>query len=306
MILPPYSDPFLELLALAPELFVQFSESDNLIKGVHGLGVDVDDAAQKVFVTFMLEPGYPLKSIPKSVSVTLLGEQYDIPTFTIQTPLFTFQQGNCFHQRPVRGGNCISPTGSGSLGTLGGVVISTTNERHLISSAHVLDEFGTHGIGDRISQPKSGPDFATIVKTAAPWTTPANSKCDAGIAEVYDPDIGDPENITDTIDGIGKQGNPASPVKDMKVKKSGATTLVKSSVIEKISQTINCEGHTFNDVFITKESISAKGDSGALVVGPNNVIVGIVIGGNGEKTVACSIMNVIDALQLQGWTWQLP
>jgi len=226
------------------------------------------------------------------------------------------------------GGNATDFTTSPSVtvccsGTLG-CLVRRDGTFFILSNNHVMDRSGQGSIGDPIVQPglidndcRAGAKVATLSQ-AAPLQT---SNVDAALAQIVPGAVATSGSILD----LGPAGNttiesapPSSTLGDPtsvlaaggRVAKSGRSTgltcgpLISINTDVSVDYATSCEGPTAftvifrNQLLVDGGSFSAAGDSGSLIVTSDTARpLGLLYGGNGDRTVAHPIADVLNALQ---------
>lgn len=226
------------------------------------------------------------------------------------------------------GGNATDITSSPSLtvccsGTLG-CLVRRDGTFFILSNNHVLDRSGQGSTGDSIVQPGlidnncSAATKVAALSQAAPLRT---SNVDAALAQIVPGAVSTSGSILD----LGPAGSttiaPAPPSSTLanpasvlavggRVAKSGRSTgltcgpLISINTDVSVDYSTTCEGPAAftvifrNQLVVDGSSFSAAGDSGSLIVTSDTARpLGLLYGGNGDRTVAHPIADVLTALQ---------
>jgi hypothetical protein len=294
----------LDLQAQIPSLFDQYKVQVPWLNAV-GIGkktvrgVPTNEDSIVFFVGQKLDRSQltPDQVLPPSLSLQADGRAITIETDVVEMPpLSLLQMCNDKLERPAKGGNCVSPLGSGWHGTLGGVVTNPSGgQRHIISNAHVLSGINQFSPGHPILQNHNGSAIAKLTK-ATPFTTTAVMRSDSAIAAVNKNSDVDP-----FIQSIGAPTGTSRPVLGVNVQKSGARTCRQAAQIRYVGLTITLDNaYRIRDVFLS-DIMGTNGDSGSLILDMNRQVVGLLFGGNNQYTAGNDIANVIADLGIAGW-----
>lgn len=338
--MPSQDDPVLKALqARVPEMFLELEKT---IPGLHGLGIEAQDdpakAGAKQYVLIMqvdeqakdtLVDSLPQDNFLQSQLGTTeqlkLGDT-DLPTAVDGLPLSvkvekmppfsasvkppkstdvlpgSLDFSHCTHERPAFGGICIAPADSAYVGTLGGIVTDPSGKHHILSNAHVLagddNRFGT---GHPILQPCSGPEIAHLT-SAVNLTAGGVLGSDSALAEVISN-----ADVTRDIRGIGTPIGIAAPVQNSRVRLSGMSSdnIICGHILH-VAMTIKVLSHSgsyiVRDVF-QLDVPALGGDSGSLALDDDLNIIGMACASNKLYVSCCDIRNVIQDLNLEGWSW---
>lgn len=106
--------------------------------------------------------------------------------------------------------------------------------------------------------------------------------------------------IPGEVKGIGQIRGWTEPEVGMLVRKVGRTTGYTESIITDVGATIKVEGYpwgwaVFKDCVVC-DAFSRGGDSGSIIITPDNIVVGLLFAGSNYVTVGCNIKHVIDGL----------
>lgn len=227
----------------------------------------------------------------------------------------------------VTGGNSQDfTTNSCCIGTLGSLW-NFNGQQYILSNSHVLARSGQGIAGEAINQPGAAACFATPNAVAnlsfqsALQPTPtsqgiAESNVDAALALIVPGAVDTTGAILDL--GVPGQTGIASappsatlelPSLGMQVAKTGRTTGLTCSNLTVINSSISidyaafCGGPTlFTSIFVGQlafsggASFSAAGDAGSLIVDTSNARpIALLVGGNGDLTIAHPIGDVVNA-----------
>ncbi len=227
----------------------------------------------------------------------------------------------------VTGGNSQDFTANSCcIGTLGSLW-NFNGQQYILSNSHILARSGQGIVGEAINQPGAAACFSSPNAVAnlsfqsalQPTSTSqgiAESNVDAALALVVPGTV----DITGAILDLGVPGTtsiasaPPSgtlelPSLDMQVAKTGRTTGLTCSNLAVINSSISidypsfCGGPTlFSSIFVGQlafkggASFSAPGDAGSLIVDTANARpIGLLVGGNGDLTIAHPIGDVVNA-----------
>lgn len=216
-------------------------------------------------------------------------------------------------QRPARPGCSIGfrtePPHDEVLmaGTLGAVVLRGET-RFILSNNHVLSNENELPLGAPIYQPglldhgDPGNDAIARLSQFVPLVTPGPNRVDCAIAEILSPDVTNARVMSKVGKLAGPQ--PIDAVEGMSVEKVGRGSGHTVGTIAEVSASITLQYElgelTFADqMFIraTPGAFSEYGDSGALVVdATSRRAVGLLIGGNGQFSIANHLDNVLTEL----------
>lgn len=198
-----------------------------------------------------------------------------------------------------------------TAGTFGAVVYDrSTGEPFILSNNHVLAN-ETNGrdnrarIGDRIFQPgvlDGGKSNNNVIGTLAKFVNlnayPKPNVVDCALAKPLEKDL----ILTDIL-GIGKVQGVTTPVLKMPVQKSGRTTGVTAGQIRALNVTVNVNYGPRKVLRFEKQilttPLSSGGDSGSLVLGRNNLAVGLLFAGSSQSTLVNPIEEVLDLLNIR-------
>jgi len=102
------------------------------------------------------------------------------------------------------------------------------------------------------------------------------------------------------IQGIGQVRGWSEPKVGQLVRKLGRTTGYTESVITDVGATIKVSGYpwgwaVFKDCIVC-DAFSQAGDSGSIIITPDNIVVGLLFAGSDVVTIGCNIKHVIDKL----------
>ena len=226
------------------------------------------------------------------------------------------------------GGNATDLTTSPSAticcsGTLG-CLVRRNGAFFILSNNHVLDRAGQGSTGDPVVQPgliDNNCSAATKVATLSQAAPLRTSNVDAAIAQIVPGAVATSGSILDlgpagstTIEPAPPSSTLANPASvlaaGVRVAKSGRSTgltcgpLISISTDVSVDYSNTCEGPTVftvifrNQLLIDGSSFSAAGDSGSLIVTSDTARpLGLLYGGNGDRTVAHPIADVLNALQ---------
>ena len=198
-------------------------------------------------------------------------------------------------------------------GTLGLIVRCECpdDSLYILSSTHVLTEYGEFKPGDAIIQPGKNDGGNEDDKIGELYRACEikyhdrhfSNTADAALARVIDI-----INVREPILNIGKhEGFNLQIRRDMDVKKSGRTSGVSYGKIRdpearlripypRGPQSTSKAG--FRDVVLCSV-FSQSGDSGAAVLNRNNEVVGLLMAGSNTATVFCKIGHVISELKIR-------
>jgi hypothetical protein len=296
----------LDLQAQIPALFDQYKVQVPWLnavgigkKTIQGVPTSEDSIVFFVGQKLALSQLTPDQVLPTSLSLQVDDRAIAIDTDVVEMPpLSLLQMCNDKLERPAKGGNCVSPLGSGWHGTLGGVVTNPSGgKRHIISNAHVMAGINQFGPGHLILQNHNGSAIARLTK-ATTFTTTAVMASDSAIAAVDNNSDVDP-----FIQGIGVPTGTSRPVLGMNVQKSGARTCRQAAQVRYVGLTITLDNaYRIRDVFLT-DIMGTNGDSGSVILDMNRQVVGLLFGGNNQYTAGNDIANVIADLGIAGWRW---
>jgi hypothetical protein len=226
----------------------------------------------------------------------------------------------------VTGGNSQDFTANACcVGTLGSLW-NLNGSQFVLSNSHTLGRSGQGIAGEAINQPGAAACFSSpnavanlsLISALQPTPTSqgiAESNVDAALAQII-------PGAVDTSGAILNLGVPGPtsiasappsatlelPSLGMSVAKTGRTTGLTCSSLAVINSSISidypafCGGPTlFTSIFVGQlafaGSFAAPGDSGSLIVDTTNARpVGLLIGGNGNLTIANPIGDVVNAL----------
>lgn len=211
------------------------------------------------------------------------------------------------HQRPVAYGASISRAGGfpGSIGCL--VTREGDKQRHLLSAAHVLAGDASAMRGDVIVEPAgaTGNDapLATLTDFEPLLLEGQENLMDAGIATVI--------RRKDVVPNIPRIGPPISAPMEatlyQSVRKFGAATGHRVGVVTDVLPHVMIDDPLSGDPILYSYVIqvtgcggpfSSGGDSGALVVdAQTHRPVGLIIGGDGERSFVSPIERVLQRFQ---------
>ncbi|HZS28244.1 MAG TPA: hypothetical protein VFB76_13525 [Candidatus Angelobacter sp.] len=230
-------------------------------------------------------------------------------------------------QLGVTGGNSQDFTANACcIGTLGSLW-NFNGAQYILSNSHILARSGQGIAGEAINQPGAAACFsspnavANLSFQSALQPTPtsngiAESNVDAALALIV-PGAVDPSGAilnlgvpgTTSIASAPPSATLELPSLKMSVAKTGRTTGLTCSTLAAINTSITidypsfCGGPTlFTSIFVSQlafsggSSFSAPGDAGSLIVDTANArAIGLLVGGNGDFTIAHPIGAVIDA-----------
>lgn len=113
----------------------------------------------------------------------------------------------------------------------------------------------------------------------------------------------DPDLVSEHIIGLGPVTGVAEASPGMAVKKSGRTTDVTTGTVTTVGTSLKVEMDGGKQVLfsdqVTTNMRSQGGDSGSLVLTPDNQAVGLLFAGSDRITVFNRIQNVLDALNVE-------
>lgn len=286
-----------------PSLLAEWRERDSRIHGI-GIGRIGRDASDAVIAFLADETEEGVVQIPATIPFTFAaGERVEIETQLVKSavPMFCY----CVHERPALGGNCISSLGSGTVGTLGGVVVDPDSKTHyVVSAAHVLTNKGYLPLGTDVLQPNDASKVIGKLSHLGPrWPLQSGTmKADASLAKVNAADV------SYDIFKIGTIAGTVTPAFGMAIKARGAATnAVQSEKIEltHISETIESL-YTFTNLVATPRS-SRQGDSGALAIEASSLkVAGLLFAHNDKYTYYATVDDVISVLEIENWYWGKP
>ncbi|MPQ44321.1 hypothetical protein [Clostridium tarantellae] len=216
--------------------------------------------------------------------------------------------------RPIRAGYSISATKGKYAGTIGAVVFSNEkNKPCILSNNHVLTYNNTLGKGTSIIQP-GGKDskissenkiakvqkliklkFFNGLKITSVEDYPVNY-VDCAIAK-----INSKIEYDTTIERIGVINNTIMPEVNMPIRKIGRSTAYTTGRIRTIKAIVllsYANGDCFFKDQILATNMSKVGDSGALVLGKNNNVVGLLNGNSEDATFINPIDPVLKLLNI--------
>jgi hypothetical protein len=217
-------------------------------------------------------------------------------------------------QRPVRPGCSIgfrleSPHDDLLMaGTLGAVVVRG-EKRFLLSNNHVLANENELPVGTVIYQPglldhgNPGTDAVARLAQFAPLSASAPNRVDCAIAEIIDSELTSTRLVSSKIGKLsGPQ--PIDAAQDMSVLKVGRGSGFTTGKVFDVSASLTLQYElgelTFADQILIRGTLAAfseYGDSGALVIdAATRRAVGLLIGGNGEFSIANHLDDVLTEL----------
>ncbi|HKV91153.1 MAG TPA: hypothetical protein VJW20_01245 [Candidatus Angelobacter sp.] len=230
-------------------------------------------------------------------------------------------------QLGVTGGNSQDFTANSCcIGTLGSLW-NFNGAQYILSNSHILARSGQGIAGEAINQPGAAACFsspnavANLSFQSALQPTPtsngiAESNVDAALALIVPGEVDTSGAILDlgapgttSIASAPPSATVELPSLHMSVAKTGRTTGLTCSTLAAINTSITidypsfCGGPTlFTSIFVSQlafsggASFSAPGDAGSLIVDTANArAIGLLVGGNGDFTIAHPIGAVIDA-----------
>ncbi len=212
-----------------------------------------------------------------------------------------------FHTRPVSFGAGISHA-QGEMGSLGCLVTKPGDDAwYLLSACHVLALAGAGTFGDAIVEPARPDASATPLAILTDFEP---LKAD-GAVNAFDAAIARLNQKTDVkaeIPLIGiPQSSPMEPMLYQTVRKYGAGTGDTIGVVTDIDARVTLElgagSYLFDNVVQVLGAggpFSTGGDSGALVVDAiTNRPIGLIIGGDGDRTFVSPIGRVLERFGVQ-------
>lgn len=282
---------------------------------------DPDDLALRVFVA-------DLEAIPAELQSALAG--FPFPTVVLQRVFSLTQSSDTAIHRPVLGGVSVAAArfvgGDVPVGTLGAIVHHPTQPDRIfgLSNYHVLCHDSGRQEGEEIIQPEPGPDgrrvpgdhLGTLERFAFPETT-RSGVVDAAICSI---DV----DFLAEIEELGSIAGTTFAAHTMPVTKRGRSTgktfgwisgmdgaylfnyphLPPVGSPPTIKRRLKRQMQIHVD-FPRSIVFGEEGDSGSVVVGPDNLVVGLYWGSGSEKPddplthgVATPIQNVELALNI--------
>lgn len=234
-----------------------------------------------------------------------------LQTNIIPTPGFTIGPAPALSlsaTRPTPCGTSIGRTPAGT-GTLGCLVQADQGTTYILSNNHVLADSNRARVGDLIMQPSRGDGGVIpgdIIAELMMWVplgfTGAANYIDAALAKVLDPNL-----VLPDIQQIGRLSpGVATATAGLSVCKHGRTTGYTIGTIRAVSVDISVrtsQGMAWfkNQIEIDADPppFSQPGDSGSLIVEQgNNVPVGLLFAGDGTRTLANPIDEVLTAFDV--------
>ncbi|MEW4566137.1 hypothetical protein AB1K70_26705 [Bremerella sp. JC770] len=252
----------------------------------------------------------------------------DIVEVSAPAQFFTAYRGN--YRGTIIGGISIG-LGNYETGTVGCFVRNSststaraTREFYLLTAGHVLDLFDNNPPTDLVCQPGGEDQTPNVNMTSygvAVRVDTTNVRLHATNPQVYTVDAGiarpvsmplatsshqtpqyNAEKIQLQIIECGGVSGTASPRIGMLVKKVGRTTGLTYGRITDVSLSYDVEHAgekaTMSDQFATT-MMSKRGDSGALLMDDHNRAVGLLIGGDDERSIFTPIDEVLRTLQVE-------
>lgn len=202
-------------------------------------------------------------------------------------------------------GSCrLDANNNAGVGTLGAIVVNNkTNERMVLSNAHVLAWLSSSVNGDKISQPSradgalcNGDSIGELVNHVDDGTV------DCALASI----VGSRTALCEIVEIGDVTGISTVDIGDL-VRKRGRSTRLTIGDIESIDQTLVIDGTTYMDQIGIEPDISRNrrfledGDSGSVVVNNESKVVGLLWATSGfGHGSANKIQNVLTALKNHG------
>jgi hypothetical protein len=235
--------------------------------------------------------------VPESIAIPQTN--IVLPTDVVAMPPLRFLTVPvCSSNRPAHGGECISPFGSASIGTLGAVLKRKADgNRFILSASHAIVGIGgTLPVGQKICHPPGGSDVIGTVSRTSTWTTLDFMSADAGLVEVTNND-----DVDANVNGIGILSEPGTPNLHDSVRFSGVNG-VKIGIVTWTAKIIAFVEDVFgfeNTFFI--DAVAEPADSGSVVVNIAGEVLGVVFAGNGILTACSHIAAVSKELGLSDY-----
>ena len=195
-----------------------------------------------------------------------------------------------------------------TAGTLGCVVQDSQGTRYILSNNHVIADNNNSSIGDPVLQP--GPmdggkvpndTIAELAMWGPLFFNGQSNYIDAAIAK-----LGDPTLVQPDIQVIGPINPTVVPATiGQPVHKHGRTTGYTTGAISAVGIDIfvrynGTKAWFENQIETDTSGFSAGGDSGSLIVtDPNNEAVGLLFAGDGARTLANPIDDVLTAFNVR-------
>jgi len=205
--------------------------------------------------------------------------------------------------RPVVSGLSVAHY-KGTAGTLGG--IARNGRRYLgIGANHVLAlRWGTLTVGregDPVIQPgpvdggKFPDDYIGRLLKWSEIRTDKPAKSDSAVFEIDVP-------AEDLIPEVGRVYGTDSPKPGDVVKKFGRTSLLTFSKVEAVD--VAAKVHqwgtvVFDGQFLVNQPFAYDGDSGSLILNEDNKVVGMVVAGNSQYTLASEAKAIEEELGIK-------
>ena len=217
-----------------------------------------------------------------------------------------------------------------TFGTLGCIAIDNeTHAKVLISNYHVLWSLDEEDVHHPTYSSCKSHKIAKRMRHADPGERGRLGKVDAAIAKLdvnvkSDPiivDIG-PVKGTATIglqDILANPSDTSSDARGYRVRKRGVTTLLTEGIVTSLDGTFENSDKNSEQIFVRDQIIVQpmagpyngafvlKGDSGSAVVNDQNMVVGLLIGGDAEgKGYVSPIAAIESELKVKVWAVDSP
>ena len=263
------------------------------------VGVGIGQDSVRLYVEGGALPAGAIPDAFNGIQTILIGT----PGFTV-VPVARIQSTRV---RPTPCGVSVGHHNSVTAGTLGCVVQDSQGTRYILSNNHIIADNNKGTIGAPIVQP--GPmdggtapndTIAELAMWAPLFFNNQSNYVDAAIAE-----LGSPSLVQPDIQGIGRINPVVVPATvGQAVQKHGRTTGHTTGFISAvgIDISVNYNGNRAwfeNQIEIGTAGFSDGGDSGSLIVtDPNNETVGLLFAGDGTRTLANPIDDVLAAFNV--------
>ncbi|MCD3216228.1 hypothetical protein G8S55_03035 [Clostridium botulinum C] len=202
--------------------------------------------------------------------------------------------------RPAIGGYSIGPETSRITGSLG-CLVSDEHHLYMLGNNHILANENKVPLNSKILQPGvadggTKADEVGILSKYIPidFRKDASNYVDCAIAKVLDK-----SKVSSNIAIMGIPKGVTDPRVGELVMKVGRTTELTGGVIININASIKLNYHSGEIMLknqIITTNMSEVGDSGSLLVTPENYAVGLVVGSGNSISIHNSIVPVLERL----------